>query len=63
MATPSFEWQAGYGAFGVSQSQVPAVIDYIDRQVEHHERLTFQDEFRELLKRHGLEWNERYIWD
>jgi len=58
-----FEWQAGYGAFSVSQSQVDAVIAYILNQVEHHRKVSFQDEFRLLLDRHGLVWDEKYVWD
>ncbi len=58
-----FEWQAGYGAFGVSQSQVSVVIEYIENQAKHHEQLSFQDEFRGLLRRHNLTWDERYVWD
>jgi REP element-mobilizing transposase RayT len=60
---PHFYWQAGYGAFSVSPSNVEAVRKYIDEQEGHHRKLTFQDEFRELLRRHGIEWDERYVWD
>ena len=60
---PQFEWQAGYGAFGVSQSQVETLIKYITHQAEHHRRASFQEEFRALLQRHGLEWDEKYVWD
>ena len=60
---PQFEWQAGYGAFGVSQSQVETLIKYITNQTEHHRRASFQEEFRALLQRHGLEWDEEYVWD
>ncbi len=62
-AHPQFKWQAGYGAFGVSQSQVETLIKYITNQPEHHRQLSFQDEFRTLLQRHGLEFDERYVWD
>jgi REP element-mobilizing transposase RayT len=58
-----FAWQAGYGAFSVSFSNLPAVKDYIARQAEHHRVRSFQDEFRELLRRHELAWDERYVWD
>jgi REP element-mobilizing transposase RayT len=58
-----FYWQAGYGAFSVSQSNVDDVREYIRRQEEHHRRFAFQDEFRELLKRHQVEYDERYVWD
>ena len=58
-----FYWQNGYGAFSVSQSNVEDVRRYIANQAEHHRRVSFQDEFRELLKRHGVEYDERYVWD
>src|SRR5262249_11837395 len=58
-----FQWQAGYGAFSVSQSQSAAVARYIARQAEHHRRLGFQEELRTLLKRHEIEYDERYVWD
>ena len=59
----TFHWQNGYGVFSVSQSLVDQVIGYIDRQAEHHSRMTFQDEFRALCARHGVEIDERYVWD
>ena len=58
-----FYWQAGYGAFSVSPSHVAALKDYILHQEEHHRRETFQDEFRRLCKKYGLEIDERYVWD
>ena len=58
-----FHWQAGYGEFSVSQSNVEQVRQYITNQESHHRQRTFQDEFRELLRRHELEWDERYVWD
>ena len=60
---PAFYWQNGYGAFSVSPSAVDDVRRYIETQAEHHRVRTFQDEFRELLRRHGMEWDERYLWD
>jgi REP element-mobilizing transposase RayT len=59
----SFAWQAGYGAFTVSLSQMGVVRAYLARQEEHHRTQTFQDEFRALLRRHGIEFDERYLWD
>jgi REP element-mobilizing transposase RayT len=56
-------WQEGYGAFSVSKSAVPDVQDYIQNQESHHSRTSFQDEFRALLKRHGIEFNEKYLWE
>ncbi len=58
-----FHWQAGYGAFSVSQSNVEAVREYIRTQPEHHEKQSFQDELREWLRRYEIEWDERYVWD
>ncbi|MBI2190460.1 MAG: IS200/IS605 family transposase [Planctomycetes bacterium] len=57
-----FEWQDGYGAFSVSKSQLPGVIEYIAGQREHHRVRTFQEEYRALLERHGIEYDERYLW-
>lgn len=59
----NFHWQNGYGVFSVSQSIVEEVKRYIDNQEEHHRRRTFQEEFRLLLERHGIEYDERYVWD
>lgn len=58
-----FHWQNGYGVFSVSQSNMEAVKQYIATQQEHHRTRTFQEEFRLMLKRHGLEFDERYVWD
>lgn len=58
-----FQWQAGYGAFSVSESQREHVRRYIASQEAHHRRLSFQEELRILLKKHGLEFDERYVWD
>jgi len=62
-ATQHFTWQRGYGAFSVSESNIPEVKRYIANQIEHHRRMTFQDEFRTLCARHGIELDERYAWD
>jgi REP element-mobilizing transposase RayT len=59
----SFYWQKGYGAFSVSPSNVEQVKAYIEHQEEHHRTMTFQEEFRALLRRHQIEWDERYVWD
>jgi putative transposase len=58
-----FAWQNGYGAFSVSESNVEAVIAYIADQAEHHRKFSFQEEIRELLKRHRVSFDERYVWD
>lgn len=59
----NFYWQTGYGAFSVSQSNVEAVMLYIETQAEHHKKLTFQDELCALFQRHGIAFDERYVWD
>jgi putative transposase len=58
-----FYWQDGYGAFSASPGHVEALKLYIANQEEHHRRETFQDEFRRVLRKYGLEWDERYVWD
>ncbi len=58
-----FAWQAGYGAFSLGQSQLDALIAYIDGQEEHHRKRTFKEEFIEFLKRYGVGYDERYLWD
>lgn len=58
-----FHWQNGYGAFSVSPAHVNALIEYISNQENHHRRETFQEEYRRLLTKYGLEWDERYVWD
>lgn len=58
-----FSWQGGYANFSVSQSNLAQVKQYIAGQEEHHRKLTFQDELRALLQRHGIAFDERYIWD
>jgi putative transposase len=58
-----FYWQSGYGAFSVSPSHVELLRDYIARQEDHHQTESFQEEFRRLLIKYGLEWDERYVWD
>jgi putative transposase len=58
-----FQWQQGYGAFSISPAHVDALKGYIMRQEDHHRRETFQDEFRRLCRKYGLELDERYAWD
>src|SRR6185503_11390155 len=58
-----FGWQVKYGAFGVSVSQLDKINQYIKGQPEHHRRMTFQEEFLALLKKHRVEYDERYLWD
>lgn len=57
-----FEWQRGYGAFSVSQSQLAIVARYIERQKIHHAKASFRDEYLRLLTRHGISVDERFLW-
>ena len=57
-----FAWQDGYGAFSVSRSNVDAVANYIRNQREHHRNTGYQTEYRALLEKHGVEYDERYLW-
>ena len=57
-----FAWQDGYGAFTVSKSQLPDLIEYVKNQREHHQTRTFQEEYRAFLEKHGIEYHERYLW-
>jgi putative transposase len=58
-----FNWQNGYGIFSIGFSQIESVRDYIAGQEEHHRRVSFQDEFRRLLGRYAIQFDERYVWD
>lgn len=58
-----FAWQAGYGAFAVSESNMEATRKYIANQREHHRVTTFQEEYLKFLKRHRIAFDERYVWD
>ena len=58
-----FGWQKGYAAFSVSKSGMNAVIRYIEHQEEHHRRVTYQEEVRRFLAEHGMESDERYMWE
>jgi len=60
---PKFSWQRRYGAFTVSESAVEAVRDYIRRQKEHHVDRTFEQEYISILRKHNVEFDERYLWD
>ena len=57
----AFGWQDGYAAFTVSRSAMPDVVRYIQGQEEHHKRLTFQEELKVLLRKHGIEFDERFL--
>ena len=58
-----FHWQVGYGVFSVSPGHLDGLVNYIETQEEHHRVVTFQEEFRGLLTKYGLQWDERYVWD
>lgn len=58
-----FYWQEGYGAFSIGESQVPRVMAYIKNQKEHHAEQDFQEEFRALLEKYRVDFDERYVWD
>ena len=58
-----FQWQGGYADFSVSQSRLAETIEYIAAQEEHHRKRTFQDELRALLRKHEIDFDERYVWD
>jgi putative transposase len=58
-----FFWQRGYGIFSVSPSQLETVLDYVHKQGEHHRTHTFQEEYRELVRKRGIEFDEQYVWN
>ena len=63
MGLEDFAWQSGYGIFSIGFSQIEPVRSYIAGQEEHHRKISFQDEFRQLLKRYEIQFDERYVWD
>lgn len=58
-----FSWQHGYGAFTYSKSQIEKVVEYINKQEEHHKKITFRDEYISLLKKFEIEYNEKYLFE
>ncbi|HAU38480.1 MAG TPA: transposase [Phycisphaerales bacterium] len=62
-AASGFEWQRGYGAFSVSQSNVAGVIEYIENQAARHKALTFEEEFLTFLRRHRIEFDPGTVWE
>jgi hypothetical protein len=58
-----FYWQTGYANFSVNPKQIDRVITYITNQKSHHERKTFQDEYRQFLNHYQVEFDENYVWD
>lgn len=59
----TFQWQRGYGAFSVSPSHLDGLKEYIRNQEEHHRTESFQEEFLRLLRKYGVEFEERYLWE
>jgi len=57
-----FAWQEGYGAFSVNVSLLEETIRYIEGQAQHHKQKTFQEEYIEFLKRHHIDYDERFVW-
>jgi len=57
----SFTWQEGYGAFSVSASQTPGVVEYIENQAKHHARRSFEEEFLEFLKKYSVDYDPKYV--
>ena len=57
-----FAWQRGYGAFSVSRSNLEEVVRYVENQAVHHAKVSFQEEYRAFLDKHGVEYDERYVW-
>src|SRR5437667_9340990 len=59
----NFHWQKGYGAFSIGQSNLSQLKRYIHGQKQHHQRVSFQDEYRKFLKAYAVDYDERYVWD
>lgn len=59
----NFHWQSGYGMFSISPAHRASVEAYIDNQREHHSKVTFQDEYRRLLNKYGIQFDEKFVWD
>jgi putative transposase len=60
---PRFSWQDGYGWFSVSPADLDMAAAYIRNQKAHHKAVTFEDEFRQFLRKYHVEYDERYVWD
>jgi REP element-mobilizing transposase RayT len=63
LRVPTFAWQTGYSVFSVSASALETVVHYVENQQEHHRKLTFREELLGLLRKHGIEYDERFLWD
>jgi hypothetical protein len=62
-ALARFAWQRGYGAFSVGPADLSGLVGYIEAQEAHHVKHSFQEEFRAFLRKYGVEFDERYVWD
>jgi putative transposase len=62
-AFQDFYWQNGYGSFSVNPSQLQRVVDYIANQKQHHKKKSFEDEYRIILKKYDIVYDEKYVWD
>jgi putative transposase len=62
-ALADFHWQSGYGGFSVGPAEVEQVMEYVAQQEAHHRTVSFEEEYRRLLQAHGIEFDERYVWD
>ncbi|HIJ76599.1 MAG TPA: transposase [Deltaproteobacteria bacterium] len=58
-----FQWQNGYGVFSVSYSKITEVREYISNQMNHHKKMSFQEEYRLFLRKHSLDFDEAHVWD
>ena len=63
VAFADFSWQIGYGVFSIGASNIDALKQYIQQQKQHHQHSSFEDEYRLLLKKYNIEFDERYVWD
>jgi len=63
VALEHFAWQQGYASVSAYYPRLSVLLDYIDGQEEHHRKMSFQDEYRALLNDHGIDFDERYVWD
>jgi hypothetical protein len=62
-AYSNFYWQNGYGAFSVNPAQIDTATAYIENQKAHHQQMTFEEEYRLFLKKYGVAYEEKYVWD
>ena len=60
---PAFACQHGYGCFSIGKSQAETLVHYIASQAEHHQKISFQEDLREILRKYGVAFDERYLWD